>query len=312
MTTWPTKHDSVKKERKKEQTSTQRYTCVLHFLSLFQHFLSAKKLGAYIPFTFYKSGISIVTMNYSSITLNSGPVFRRSTFRNEDVLILESSSDIPLIRIMMIVICLILGFCTFINLVVNYLKHRVILKHTILCTTVIPMILLLNIIFHVSHYAHNIYDPAAYFEPKKLYIKVVITEMEQTFIFNFPLSILFIVASRKLLVASTVGHFKSINMPIMVTLYSLMSMVSGGHYTYEPPSHFSFICNMTVAGETVIAFLLLIISLFVHRSNLSKPMFRAYSRLGTDENSNMPTSNVQQRQLKHKTHAKISTDDDSS
>ena len=250
-------------------------------------------------------------MNYSSITTKSGPIFRRSTFRsNKDVLIWESESEVPFIRTMMIVICLILGCCTLISLTMSYLKYRAILQQTMLHRIVIPMVLLLNILFHVSHYAHNIYTPAAYFEPKNLYLKIVITEMEQTFIFNFPLSILFIAASRKLLASCTIGYFKSTSMPILVTLYSLMSMVSGGHYTYEPPRHFSFICNTTIAGETLVAFLLWVISMLVYRSNSNKPMLHAYSPLSTNGNSSLRMSTTEKRQLKHKINAKVSTDDE--
>src|SRR5437868_243626 len=102
--------------------------------------------------------------------MNSEPIFRRSTFRNEDVLISESLKHLPLIRIVMIIICMIIGISTLINLILIYNKYKLILKHNIFHRIIVPLILFLNTVFHVSHYVHNIYDPAIYFEPKKLYL----------------------------------------------------------------------------------------------------------------------------------------------
>ena len=116
--------------------------------------------------------------------------------------------------------------------------------------------------------------------------------MEQTFLFNFPLSFIFIIATRKLLLSCTNQQSNKFYMLIIVILYSLMSMISGGHYTYEPPRNFSLICNITIAGETIVAFLLVIISLFIYRSNTNENMDYKYTRLAT--------SNIQQRQSKSK------------
>jgi len=202
----------------------------------------------------------------------------------------------------MIILCLIIGLGTLISLIVIYIKYKLILKHNIFYRIIVPLILFLNLLFHVSHYAHNIYDPAGYFEPKKLYVKIFISEMEQTFLFNFPLSILFIIATRKLLLSCTNEQSNSRHMLIIVILYSLMSMVSGGHYTYEPPQNFSWICNITIAGETIVAFVLLIISVFIYRINSNKTINYRYTRLGTNDksNSNVQISINRQEQFKSK------------
>jgi uncharacterized membrane protein len=164
------------------------------------------------------------------------------------------------------------------------------------------LILFVNILFHVSHYVHNIYNPAGYFEPKKLYLKIIFSEMEQTFLFNFPLSVLFIISTRKLLLSCTNQQTKSVNMLIIVILYSLMSMISVGHYTYEPPWNFSLICNITIAGETMVAFILLIVSLFIYRSNSNENINYRYTRLGTNDkiDSDISMSSIQKRELKSK------------
>ncbi|CAF3989173.1 unnamed protein product [Rotaria sordida] len=234
--------------------------------------------------------------------MNSEPIFRRSTFRNEDVLISESLKHLPLIRIIMIIICIIIGIGTLINLILIYNKYKLILKHNIFHRIIIPLILFLNIIFHVSHYVHNIYDPAIYFEPKKLYLKIFFSEMEKTFLFNFPLSILFLISTWKLLLSCTNEQIQSFHMLIIVTLYSLMSMISGGHYLYEPPTNFSFLCNITIAGETIIAFLLFIMAIFVYQSNSNKSIDFTYTRLTQNDKSelNIPMSVNQQRQIKSK------------
>lgn len=214
--------------------------------------------------------------------MNSGPIFRRSTFRNEDILILEPPNYLPQIRILMIIMCILMGVGTFLFLMINYMKYRQMLQNTILHRIVVPALLILNILFHVAHYSHNIYDPAAYFEPKKLYIKRFITEMEPTFLFNFPLSILFMISSRTLLISCTTSQFRNLSMPVMVTFYSLMSMISGAHYTYEPPTNFSITCNMTIAGEATVAFLLLVVAWLIYQLNLKSFIGQKYSRLSTN------------------------------
>ncbi len=243
-------------------------------------------------------------MNSSSISLTSksGPIFRLSTLRDKDVLILESLEHLPLMRIVMIIICLIIGIGTFINLIVVYAKYKLMLRDSIFYRKIVPLILLLNIVFHVAHYIHNIYDPAGYFEPKRLYLKILFSEMEQTFLFNFPLSILFVIATRKLLLSCTNEQSNARHMLIIVTLYSLMSMISGGHYTYEPPWNFSLFYNITIAGETIVAFILLMIALFIYRSNSNKPINYRYTRLSTNDksDSNVQMSVIQERQRKSK------------
>ncbi len=236
---------------------------------------------------FHGTLILDMNMNHSfiPITSNSGPIFRLSTLRDKDVLISESIDHLPFIRILMIIVCFIIGIGTLINLIVIYIKYKLILKHSIFYKIIVPLILFLNIIFHVAHYAHNIYDPAAYFEPKKLYLKIFISEMEQTFFFNFPLSFVFIIATRKLLLSCTNEYSNSGHMLIMVTLYSLMSMISGGHYTYEPPRNFSMICNITIAGETIVAFVLWIVSIFIYQSNSRKIINYRYTQLTNNDKS---------------------------
>ncbi|CAF4283941.1 unnamed protein product [Rotaria socialis] len=257
-------------------------------------------------------------MNHSTLSMiinNLDPIFRRSTYRNRDVLIFESLDQISWIRMMMIILCITIGIGTFIDLIINYIKYRLILKQTTLHRLLVPVLLVLNILFHVAHYSHNIYNPAAYYEPKKLYLKIFFTEMEPTFLFNFPLSIVFVIASRKLLLSCTIGYNRSMAMPMIVTLYSLMSMVSGGHYTYEPFKNFPFICHMTIAGETIMAFFLSIIAWFIHlTTNTSKSTTFTYSRLTTQETagSSIQRSMKKHRSLKHKSSDNTSLDDESS
>jgi hypothetical protein len=81
-----------------------------------------------------------------------------------------------------------------------------------------------------------------------------------------------------------------------------MSMISVGHYTYEPPWNFSLICNITIAGETIVAFILLIVSLFIYRSNSNQNINYRYTRLGSNYkiNSDISMSRIQKQQLKSK------------
>ena len=235
-------------------------------------------------------------------TWKSTPEFRLSTFRNEDVLIFESFEHPPLLRILMVIICFIIGIATLIHLIIVYRRYKLLLRDTFFHRRLVPLILLLNIVLHVAHYADNIYDPVKYFEPKHLYLKIFISEMEQTFLFNIPLSILFLLATSNLLSSCTKEQSNARYMLIVVTAYCLMSMISGGHYTYEPPQNFSLLCNVTIAGETLVAFVLFLVSLFIHRSNTNKSMNHRYNQLSMDDlsDSNVKMSVVQPRQWKSK------------
>lgn len=228
--------------------------------------------------------------------------YRLSTFRNEEVLIFESFEHPPLLRVLMVIICFIIGIGTLIHLIIVYRRYKLLFRDTVFHRRLVPLILLINIVFHVAHYADNIYDPAKYFEPKRLYLKMFFTEMEQTFLFNIPLSILFVIATSKLLSSCTKQQSNARYMLLVVTAYCLMSMVSGGHYTFEPPNNFSWACNLTIAGETIVAIILLLISIFVHQSNANKSIDHRYSQLSTNDSldSNVQTSVVQPRQWKSK------------
>ena len=231
-------------------------------------------------------------------------VFRRSTYRNEDVLISESMASIPTLRLIMVIVCVIMGIATLIDLVLQYSKHRLTLKPTLFNRIVVPIVLFANIVLHVLHYAHNIYDPAAYFEPKRLYLKVFFTEMEKTFLFNFPLTVVFTWTVRQLVTACSKGQPRSMKMLAIASVYAFMSMISGGHYTFEPPRQFSLLCNVTIAGETLCAFILLMVALIVYLQNNPAPS-QPYRRLETDQDQ------VSKPSKTRKINAKITTDEDS-
>ena len=236
-----------------------------------------------------------VNHSVASIATNAEPIFRRSIFRSEEVLISEPIGYLPFVRIGMVIICLCMGLATIIDLTRIYIKYRLKLKQTILHRIIVPILLLLNVSFHVAHYSHNIYNPAAYFEPKKLYIKRIITEMEPTFFFNFPLTIVFVIASRKLLIASMIEQSRFFSMPIMITLYSFMSMISGGHYTYEPARYFSVMCNITIAGEAISAFLLMLLAWLVHRLTFTVTVPYMYTRLTHAKHKKTSDQTVKQK-----------------
>jgi len=228
------------------------------------------------------------------------PVFRLSTYRNEEVLISEHFEHVPWIRIWMVIICFFLGLGTLIHLIIVYFRYKSVLKHGHLYRLIVPLILILNIILHVAHYSHNIYEPVGYFEPKKLYTKKFITEMEQTFFFNFPLTIVFIIATRKLIFACTNQATKSRSMLVFAILYCLMSMISGGHYTYEPPRNFDFIYNVTIAGETILAFILMVIAIGIYQLNLNHIVDYKYVRVASEETSDSSMAMTQERRWKSK------------
>lgn len=207
------------------------------------------------------------------------PVFRISQYRKEEVLIYEPANYVNKTRIFMVIVSLALGLLTLSYLVLQIKKYFSTFKPSFFYKYFIPCVLLSNILLHTTHYAHNIYDPVAYFEPRKLYKKRIFAEMEITFLFNFPASALFIEVIRRMTIFCTKNQPALWTTMIVACIYSLMSLISGAHYTYEPVTNFKTLPNITISGEAVTALILFFSTLISHLVNMDRNSMNPYRLL---------------------------------
>ena len=129
----------------------------------------------------------------------------------------------------------------------------------------------ISVVLHTFHYADNIWDPVAYCEPRWLYRAWVATEMEITFVFFTPLTMMAlaiagIVMSFPIYAAhSVMGLAMARPLLGLSALYLAASALSGGHYAVEPPSAYALQANIAIIGEVIAATIVLIQAWRVHR-----------------------------------------------
>src|SRR5262245_2389435 len=110
-------------------------------------------------------------------------------------IIINEPSDLSITRQIFILITLIIGILAIFHAIRVFLKLRrqfynyastngIINKFPFLIEITF-LILILNITIHTAHYADNILRPVDYYEPKYLYRKYVVENMEITFAINF-------------------------------------------------------------------------------------------------------------------------------
>ncbi|KAL9545786.1 hypothetical protein MBANPS3_006987 [Mucor bainieri] len=107
----------------------------------------------------------------------------------------------------------------------------------------------LHTAIHTFHYIDNIHRPVSYFEPKYLYQKYILSTMEITFYFNFPLTLCGVLFMRSL--------FKK--------AYICSSLMTLMHYRIESPSMYSASVNFSIAGEGVSILLLICVAFLVRQ-----------------------------------------------
>ena len=106
----------------------------------------------------------------------------------------ETPDEVTVTRLIFVVVTLILGGFTLMQTIKFYFKltsgnpKRNPPKRVPFLVNFVFLMFLLNVLIHNAHYADNIYRPAAYFEPKYLYVRYLISTMELTFFANFPIS----------------------------------------------------------------------------------------------------------------------------
>lgn len=121
------------------------------------------------------------------------------------VVVYESSDELTYIRTIFIIGTIIVGTITLLKTLICYYQLVQRHKHRFSSASRLPFLVkfvyflfILNIIIHNAHYADNIYRPVAYYEPKWLYDKYLVSTMEITFFANFPILLLGSVAIKSM------------------------------------------------------------------------------------------------------------------
>jgi len=116
------------------------------------------------------------------------------------------------------------------------------------------LVYVMHTLIHGVHYTDNIIRPVEYFEPKILYQRYIISTMELTFYFNWPLTflgawsvsgLLFFLRDREKLDAEKycIGLF----------IYIIGAFLTVMHYSVAPPRSYTGVVNFTIAGEGIVA-----------------------------------------------------------
>lgn len=101
---------------------------------------------------------------------------------------------------------------------------------------------ILHACIHTFHYIDNIIRPVDYHEPMWLYRRYFLSEMEITFWFNFPHVYFGIQFMKGLFDSGYVDYFY-----LIPFIYSALMTIM--HYNVEVPAAYSFVVNMSIAGE---------------------------------------------------------------
>lgn len=194
------------------------------------------------------------------------PKYSVSTFGRTYVSDEELPDGLPQIRLVFIIVTLLLGFGTLLKFLKHYrtitiTKEKRTCNYFPLNSSAIRIVIcyIVSHLIHTIHFADNIYRPVDYYEPKWLYDKYILSEMEITFFANFFITLSglifmsqFVTASSKRNLAQIVSSCKK------MTFYILGSFLTVGHYRLEPPWMYSATVNFTIAGEGVATLLLAI------------------------------------------------------
>lgn len=188
----------------------------------------------------------------------------------------EELQFLPITRQIFAIVTALIGIVTLTRfLLVLSTKTSLSLRLINLRKTIGGRVVLLYMVSHIIHSVHyvdNICRPVAYFEPKWLYQKYFISEMEITFFANFPITLSGLYYMERLVrgingerCSDTVDACKKM---IWFILGSLLTL---GHYRTEPPWKYEPFVNFTIAGEGV-ATILLALSLYQLRKESLRKM----------------------------------------
>lgn len=122
---------------------------------------------------------------------------------------------------------------------------------------------ILHVFVHTFHYIDNIARPVAYFEPKYLYQKYILSPMEITFYFNIPLTFSGIIFMKNLYKKGYVEYS-------YLSTYVCSSLMTLMHYRIESPSFYSPLVNFSIVGEGLTIFLFICSAFMIEQQPQSK------------------------------------------
>lgn len=172
------------------------------------------------------------------------------------IVIREDDEDITPFRTIFLTMTFLLAL-TNITLVMNYfikskkiIQFRYLLQQNSKNSFIILTAYLLHTVIHTFHYMDNIYRPVDYFEPKYLYQKYILSTMELTFYFNFPLTLCGVLFMKNLFEKGFLDY-------TYLIAYICSSLMTLMHYRIESPSLYTSGVNFSIAGEGVSIFILI-------------------------------------------------------
>lgn len=187
----------------------------------------------------------------------------------------EGIVNLPIIRLIFAAVTAFIGIITLSRfLIALNSKSRSKLRLTNLFKTIGGKAIIVYIISHIIHSVHyvdNICRPVNYFEPKWLYQKYLMSEMEITFFVNFPITLSGLYFMERL-VSGINGekHSDVTNTCKKMIWYVLGSLLTLGHYRTEPPWAYEALVNFTIAGEGVSTILLALLIYQLRKDSLKK------------------------------------------
>lgn len=190
------------------------------------------------------------------------PKYAVSTF-GRNYVIDEELDELPTTRIVFMLITFLLGSFALLRFLMHW--HKITGKKDKTCNyrplnasaVRIIMCYIISHIVHTVHFIDNIYRPVDYFEPKWLYDKVLISEMEITFFANFPITFAGLLVMEKFSSAVSKRNVpQTIEACKKIGWYIFGSLLTLGHYRTEPPWKYSISTTFTIAGEGLFTIIL--------------------------------------------------------
>lgn len=183
---------------------------------------------------------------------------------DKPIVIHEDDENISPFRIIFLILTFLLAL-TNIMLVMNYfikskkiIQFRFFLQQSSKNSFIILITYILHTVIHTFHYMDNIYRPVSYFEPKYLYQKYILSTMELTFYFNFPLTVCGILFMKNLFKKGYIDY-------TYLIAYICSSLMTLMHYRIESPSLYTLGVNFSIAGEGASIFLLICVTFLVRQ-----------------------------------------------
>jgi len=173
----------------------------------------------------------------------------------------EGLTEVPRLRIAFVIITIILGVSVLLKLIAHFVSVQKLgrTRPQQKVQAILPAIFITHFIsyaIHTIHYADNIYRPVDYLEPRWLYVKYIVSEMEITFTANFPISLMGLIGMQGLMTAIKDENGAAVRLNCKrLIFYTIGSLLTLGHYRTEFPSHYSAFVNFTIAGEGIVTIL---------------------------------------------------------